>query len=233
MYKFTLIIPIYNEENNIFKLYKEIMECQAIEYIRSIIYIDDASTDNSYQKLKEISKRSNIIKLIKNDKNLGQSKSILKGIQIAETEHIITLDGDGQNDPKDIMQLISHFMDDPNYALIAGIRSNRKDNAVKRITSKIANFIRRIYLNDDCNDTGCALKIFERSTIINFPYFNGIHRFLPAIYKGLGKKCYFINVSHRYRIFGTSKYGTMKRLFFGIRDMIKVKQLIQLKKRTK
>ena len=227
MDKFTLIIPIYNEEKNIYALFNEIFKSESIKYISNIICIDDASQDKSFSILEEISLSSKIVKLIRNNKNLGQSKSIYMGIKEANTEYVITIDGDGQNDPNDIIKLISFFIDNPNYGLIGGIRNNRKDNFIKKITSKIANFIRRIYLNDDCFDTGCALKLFEKNIIINFPFFNGIHRFLPAIYKGAGKKCYFINVNHRYRKFGNSKYGTLNRLLYGIRDMIKVKKLIK------
>ena len=121
---------------------------------------------------------------------------------------------------------IKKIIDKCDFALFKNYRKLRTEQ-ISKITSKIANLIRKFYLNDDCIDTGCALKLFERDVIINFPFFNGIHRFLPAIYKGLNKNCCFINVNHRYRKFGKSKYGTVSRLVFGIRDMIKVKKLIK------
>ena len=119
-----------------------------------------------------------------------------------------------------------------NLKLIGGIRENRKDNYVKIISSKIANKIRQYLLNDNCKDTGCGLKIFDRNIFLLFPYFNGIHRFLPALFKGYGHKTDFINVNHRVRKYGKSKYGTIDRLFRGIRDIIKVKNIInkQIKK---
>lgn len=227
MYKFTLIIPIFNEEKNISRLYNEISQCKAIEFISNIIYIDDASNDKSQLFLKDIANKDSKVIILTNSKNLGQSHSIFLGIKKSNTDYVITLDGDGQNDPNDIINLINIFNSNRSYGLIAGIRRNRKDNFIKILTSKIANNIRKIYLNDDCDDTGCALKLFEKSLIVNFKFFNGIHRFLPAIYKGMGKKCYFINVNHRHRKYGNSKYGTFNRLFVGIRDMLKVKKLIK------
>tara|TARA_A100000164_G_scaffold380566_1_gene428549 strand:+ start:152 stop:856 length:705 start_codon:yes stop_codon:yes gene_type:complete len=227
MDNFTLIIPIYNEEKNIFTLYEEIINSEANKYISSIIFIDDASIDDSLKVLNEISKKNQLVKIIKNKQNLGQSRSIYLGILEASTKYVLTIDGDGQNDPKDISKLINFYLNHRSYSLISGIRNNRKDNFIKKITSKIANLIRKFYLNDNCIDTGCALKLFDKEVIISFPFFNGIHRFLPAIYKGLNKNCYFINVNHRYRKFGKSKYGTFLRLFFGIRDMIYVKKLIK------
>ena len=230
MNNFTLIIPIYNEEKNIYTLYEEIINSEAKKYISKIIFVDDASEDKSLKVLNEISKNNQLVKIIKNEQNLGQSRSIYSAILEANTKYVLTIDGDGQNDPKDISKLIKCYLNNRSYNLIAGIRHNRKDNFIKKITSKIANLIRKFYLNDDCIDTGCALKLFEREVIINFPFFNGIHRFLPAIYKGLNKNCCFINVNHRYRKFGKSKYGTVSRLVFGIRDMIKVKKLIKKNK---
>ena len=227
MNNFTLIIPIYNEEKNIDTLYEEIINSEAKKYISKIIFVDDASEDKSLKVLNEISKNNQLVKIIKNEQNLGQSRSIYSAILEANTKYVLTIDGDGQNDPNDISKLINFYLNNRSYNLIAGIRYNRKDNFIKKITSKIANSIRKFYLNDDCIDTGCALKLFERDVIINFPFFNGIHRFLPAIYKGLNKNCYFINVNHRYRKFGKSKYGTVSRLVFGVRDMIKVKKLIK------
>ena len=227
MDNFTLIIPIYNEEKNIFNLYEEILNSEANKYISAIIFIDDASLDDSLKVLNQISEKNKLVKIIKNKENLGQSRSIYLGILEASTKYVLTIDGDGQNDPKDINKLINFYFNNRSYSLISGIRHNRKDNSIKKITSKIANQIRKFYLNDNCVDTGCALKLFEKEVIISFPFFNGIHRFLPAIYKGLNKNCYFINVNHRYRKFGKSKYGTFFRLFFGIRDMIYVKKLLR------
>ena len=113
--------------------------------------------------------------------------------------------------------------------LIGGIRRNRKDNFTKIISSKIANSIRSRILNDECIDTGCALKIFDKKIFLSFPFFDGVHRFLPALFKGYGYETLFIDVNHRKRNHGISKYGTMNRLFAGIRDIIKVKKILKTK----
>jgi len=116
-------------------------------------------------------------------------------------------------------------------SLIGGIRANRKDTYFKILASKIANLIRASILKDECIDTGCSLKIFDRNIFLSFPYFDGIHRFLPALFKGYGKRTFFMNVDHRSRLYGTSKYGNFFRMFKGIRDLIKVLKIIKEFKR--
>ena len=229
MHKFSLIIPVYNECNNINNLYNEISASRSYEYLNNIIFIDDASTDNSLDILNKISLQDKKVTVLKHQLNKGQSQSIKTGIDFSIDKYIITIDGDGQNDPKDIINLIRVLENDQTISLIGGLRINRKDNIIKKFTSKIANQIRRILLDDDCIDTGCALKIFDREVFLKFPFFNGIHRFLPALFKGSGAKCYFINVSHRPRIQGKSNYGTLDRLFVGIRDIFRVKKILNKK----
>ena len=229
MRKFTIIIPVFNEEGNIENLINEIVNSLKIYNEKyEILIVNDASTDNSKKIINKLFlQNQNLINYINNEINKGQSFSIKEGIRNSKYETIITIDGDGQNDPKDIYKLLDKYFSDPAIGLVGGIRKNRKDSFNKIISSKIANYVRQLILKDNCNDTGCSLKVFDKKTFLNFPFFNGIHRFLPAIYKGTGKKCYFINVNHRYRKFGNSKYGTLNRLLYGIRDMIKVKKLIK------
>ncbi len=226
----SVIIPVYNEMENIPILIDEIEETLKNNYNFEIIFIDDCSNDNSYKILNQYKDKYQL-RIYRNKKNLGQSYSIYKGVKNAINNIIVTLDADGQNDPKDIPVLMDAYKK-KNLKLIGGIRENRKDNYVKIISSKIANKIRQYLLNDNCKDTGCGLKIFDRNIFLLFPYFNGIHRFLPALFKGYGHKTDFINVNHRVRKYGKSKYGTIDRLFRGIRDIIKVKNIInkQIKK---
>ena len=132
------------------------------------------------------------------------------------------MDGDGQNNPKDINKLIKLYFSDLNLSLVGGIRKKRRDTFVKIYSSKIANFVRSKILNDDCIDTGCSLKIFKKDVFLTFPFFNGIHRFLPALFKGYGKKTFFVDVDHRPRNIGISKYGTFDRLFKGVIDIFRV-----------
>ena len=106
---------------------------------------------------------------------------------------------------------------------------NRKDNLIKVLSSKVANYIRQLLLNDGCLDTGCSLKVFKKDIFLSFPYFDGMHRFLPALFKGYGHNTIFIEVNHRKRKYGISKYGTMNRLFKGIRDIIRIKKILKKK----
>tara|TARA_B100000029_G_C17569574_1_gene956148 strand:- start:237 stop:929 length:693 start_codon:yes stop_codon:yes gene_type:complete len=229
MLKFSLIIPVYNESENIKTLYNEIKFSEAYVYLNNIIFIDDASKDNSLIILNQIIKKDKKVIVLKHDINNGQSKSIKTGIDFSNDKYVITLDGDGQNDPNDIIKLIRILEKNKNISLVGGIRINRKDQFIKKYSSIVANKIRRIILNDDCDDTGCALKIFDREIFIKFPFFKGVHRFLPALFKGSGYKCYFINVNHRPRIQGKSNYGTLDRLFVGIRDIFRVKKILNKK----
>ena len=224
---FSLVIPLYNESKNIQFLLNEITT-NLINYKNyEIILVNDASTDNTSKIINNLS--INNIKVINNNKNKGQSFSIYEGIKKSSNKIIVTLDGDGQNDPADIPKLYDLYSSNEDIKLIGGIRRNRKDNYTKRISSKIANFIRSRILNDECEDTGCALKVFDKKIFLSFPFFDGIHRFLPALFKGYGHKTIFVDVNHRKRNYGISKYGTMNRLFVGIRDIAKVNKILKNK----
>mgnify|MGYP001184114428 CR=1 FL=1 len=222
---FSLVIPLFNEEKSIHSLLQEI-EIYLQEYKEyEIVLIDDCSTDNTKNILSKLNDKK--IKIIQNKKNKGQSFSISEGVKNAFYETIVTLDGDGQNDPRDIAKLLNIFVNNVEIKLVGGLRIKRKDNLIKILSSKIANKIRSFILNDNCKDTGCSLKIFNKHIFIDFPYFDGIHRFLPALFSGYGHKTFFVEVNHRYRKYGYSKYGTMNRLFKGIKDIIIVRKIIK------
>ncbi len=229
MYKFSVVIPIFNEELNLSELFYEIdKSLQDIDCKYEIITIDDASTDNSVKKIEYNKNFYDFkIRIEKNKNNLGQSYSISKGINLSNYKTIITIDADGQNDPKDIPKLLKLYFDNTDIKLVGGIRANRKDSFIKRYSSKIANYYRKKILKDDCDDTGCSLKVFDKEIFLKFPYFDGIHRFLPALYKGYGFKTKFSFVNHRERKYGISKYGTFSRLVNGLRDIKKVKRMIR------
>ena len=227
MHCFSIVVPVYNESKNVINLINEIYDQDFQQYNFETIFVDDKSEDDTVKLLKSIDKKN--FKFIINDKNFGQSFSICRGIQNAKYDTIVTLDGDGQNDPIDIPKLLKHFFERSDVQLVGGIRKKRKDTVIKIISSKIANYIRSRILNDNCLDTGCSLKIFSKKIFLNFPFFNGVHRFLPALFKGYGFKTTFVDVSHRKRKFGLSKYGTIDRLFKGIIDIIKVKKILKMK----
>ena len=218
---FSIVIPIFNEAHNIEELLKEIHESLKECYDFEIIIVNDFSSDNSKEIIiKYLDKYK--INLINNKKNYGQSFSISCGIKNSAYNTIVTIDGDGQNNPNDIPKLLYEYFADREIKLVGGIRYKRQDSYVKKISSKIANNIRKIILNDKCDDTGCSLKVFDKKIFLLFPYFNGIHRFLPALFTGYGYNTKFIKVDHRKRKFGYSKYGTFDRLIRGVRDIFKV-----------
>jgi len=222
----SIVIPVYNEEDCIKNLIEEIYKVVKLNF--ELILVDDGSNDNTNQILEQL-KNIYHFTIISNKFNKGQSFSIKKGIENSIYETIVTLDADGQNNPKDILLLFNKYFQNSSIKMVGGIRINRKDSTVKIYSSKIANFIRMAILNDNCKDTGCSLKIFDKNIFLKFPYFNGIHRFIPALFSGYGYKTAFVNVSHRARITGVSKYGTFDRLFRGIIDIYKVKKIISRK----
>lgn len=222
---FSIIIPAYNEAENLPILIEEIDKSLSKYNNFEIVIVNDASTDNTINVIKSINHSK--INFINNTNNKGQSFSIHKGVKLAKYNTIITIDADGQNDPLDISFLLEKYLSNKETKLVGGIRIKRKDNLIKKISSKIANNVRSKILKDNCQDTGCSLKVFDKEIFISFPFFDGIHRFLPALFKGYGYKTLFINVNHRKRKFGISKYGTMNRLFKGIRDIIRVKKIIR------
>ena len=222
---FSIVIPIFNEARNIEFLLKEINKSLENFKKYEIILVNDSSTDETLKVINKIKNKN--IKIITNDSNQGQSYSIFKGVKNSSYDTIITIDGDRQNDPADIPNLYNFYIQNNEVKLVGGIRKNRKDSLTKIISSKIANYIRSKILKDGCKDTGCSLKVFNKSIFLSFPFFNGVHRFLPALFRGYGYKTAFLEVNHRKRIYGRSKYGTMNRLFVGIRDIIKVKKILK------
>jgi len=225
MNNFSIVVPIFNEQDNIINLYDEICSSVKDKYLYEIIFVNDGSFDNS-EKILNVLKDEKKIVLVNNENQCGQSFSILSGIRASSYNTIVTLDGDCQNNPKDIKKLAEIYFANKDIFLVGGIRTNRKDNFIKVITSIIANRIRSIILKDNCIDTGCSLKIFDKNIFLNFLFFDGIHRFLPALFAGFGFKTRFVGVDHRARLKGKSKYGTFDRLFKGIIDIVKVKKII-------
>lgn len=225
----SVVIPVFNEDGNLNKLLEEVISAMKSFTKYEIIFINDGSTDKSLKILQQFSIKKNI-KVISNKKNMGQSYSLYTGIKNSNFLNIVTLDADLQNNPSDIVKLSKLYFSN-NFSLVGGIRKKRIDKISKIVSSKIANYVRMKILNDHCKDTGCSLKIFNKEAFLSFPYFDGIHRFLPAFFSGYGFKTYYVDVDHRHRYSGYSKYDNFKRLFQGIRDLYKVYKI--LKKRKK
>ena len=219
----SIVIPAKNEAENIDYLVNEIMDNLEARNDFEIIYVDDGSTDSTSTKILELCKRHpRIVRLVQHDISVGQSTAICSGVSKANGNLILTLDADGQNNPADILTVIERteaFKDNEHYC-IAGYRKLRKDTAWKRLQSRVANGIRSRLLGDNTPDTGCGLKAFPKHTFQKLPYFDHMHRYLPALIKRQGGVIIVIEVTHRNRHFGKSKYGMWGRLSAGIIDML-------------
>ena len=227
MENFSIVVPIYNEELNVQDLVEEIFKSIVkIKVGFQLIIIDDASIDNTFKVISLLKKKYPFI-YKKNKSNRGQSYSIREGIKISKFNTIVTLDGDGQNNPNNIIDLLNVYGENNKYQLVAGIRSKRKDSFLKIISSKIANKVRSYILGDHCTDTGCSLKVFNKKKFLELPYFDAIHRFIPSLFEANNLSVKYVQVDHRPRLKGLSKYGTFDRLFKGIIDLYKVYKLVK------
>jgi dolichol-phosphate mannosyltransferase len=221
----SFVIPVYNEEENIKPLYDEIKNiAPKISSSYEIIFVDDASTDNSLNEIKKISQLDQNVKYISFLQNRGQSAALYAGFQKASKEVIITLDADLQNDPNDIPEMLKFY---GKYDMINGWRKKRKDSFSKKIGSKIGNFIRNKITGEEINDTGCGLKVMKTSILKKIKMYKGLHRFLPTLMKLEGARVIEIPVNHRERKHGVSKYNNIKRAIEGFYDLIAVRWMIK------
>lgn len=222
----SIIIPVYNEVENIHDLYQEIAAALPVDRFRyEVIFVDDGSTDGTGASLQQLLQNHSNLQAIYHKQNYGQSAALLSGARAARYALLVTLDGDGQNDPADIPRLLEQMQDA--RTVVLGNRKKRDDNNLRKLSSRIGNGIRRGLLKDDCPDTGCSLKLFPRDAFLALPHFNHLHRFLPALFKRAGFKLVNLPVNHRPRWYGVSKYGVMNRLFVGIHDLIGVRWLLK------
>ena len=217
----SVVVPVYNEEENVAKLVDEIavaLKGEAYE----MIFVNDASSDGTLQKLKDLTADYPALRSISHRKNAGQSRAVRSGVMAAKGIYIATLDGDGQNDPADIPVLYAQITrkDAPEgLALIGGRRAKRQDSWAKKIASRFGNGIRKKLLKDQADDTGCGLKVFTRQAFLRLPFFDHIHRYIPALMLREGYKIEFCDVNHRHREFGMSKYTNFGRLIVSIADL--------------
>lgn len=216
----SVVIPVRNEEGNVASLIGEI-DVALRQIKHEIIYVDDGSTDNTYSQLKSLQMQFTQLIILRHAQSCGQSTAVRTGVKAAQFAWVATLDGDGQNDPADIPKLIAAVAD--GVDLVGGNRrASRRDTWVKRMSSVIANTVRSKMLRDDTPDTGCGLKLFKRDAFLDLPYFDHMHRFLPALIKRRGGKIVSVPVAHRNREHGKSNYGTIDRLLVGIVDLFGV-----------
>lgn len=232
--KISVVVPVHNEADNIVSLIQEIDNALSIADAYEIIYIDDGSNDRTAAVLKEALQDFKALRVIRHEQSCGQSTAINTGVKAANYPWIATLDGDGQNDPADIPRLYEVLMRERettgNLWMVAGWRNKRYDSAWRLFSSKVANGVRAGLLGDNTPDTGCGLKVFSRDRFLSLPYFDHMHRFLPALILRAGGQVISEPVNHRSRTSGQSKYGTLDRLWAGIIDLAGV---IWLQRRAK
>ena len=220
----SVVIPVRNEAPNIAPLVAEIRAALdgALDY--EIVYVDDGSSDDTAAAIGKIARAFPRLRLVRHTRSYGQSAAVRSGVKAARAPWIATLDGDGQNDPADIPRLWELALTAPPLPplLVAGHRQRRQDSALKRVSSRIANRVRARLLQDGTPDTGCGLKLFRRDVFLDLPFFDHIHRFLPALVQRQGGRVVSVVVNHRPRERGTSNYGTFDRLWVGITDLFGV-----------
>lgn len=232
--KISIVVPVHNEADNIVSLIEEIVASMSQAEAYEIIYVDDGSNDDTAAVLKQTQQKVKTLRVIRHQRSCGQSTAIYTGVKAANYPYIATLDGDGQNDPADIPRLyevlIRQSKSQSNLWMVAGWRNKRHDSAWRLFSSKLANAVRSGLLGDNTPDTGCGLKVFLKDAFLALPYFDHMHRFLPALILRAGGQVISEPVNHRARAHGYSKYGTLDRLLVGITDLLGV---IWLQKRAK
>lgn len=217
----SVVVPVFNEADNVAKLVDEIaiaLRGEAYE----MIFVNDASTDATLTVLKDLKKNYPALRPISHRKNAGQSRAVRSGVMAAKGEFIATLDGDGQNDPADIPALYKQItrLDAPeDLALIGGRRAKRQDSWAKKFGSRFGNGVRKWLLKDQADDTGCGLKVFRREAFLRLPFFDHVHRYIPALMLREGYRIEFCDVNHRHREFGVSKYTNFGRLMVSFSDL--------------
>ncbi|QFY42855.1 glycosyltransferase family 2 protein [Candidatus Methylospira mobilis] len=221
----SVVVPVHNEAENLKPLLEEI--CKTLDGFLDfeVIYVDDGSTDDSYVRLIDLARHIPQLRVLKHRRGYGQSTALLTGIRHAKGGVIATLDGDGQNDPADIRALLNALetlQKEHALAMVVGYRKKRQDTEWRRISSRIANAVRAKLLGDNTPDTGCGLKVFSKELFLLLPYFDHMHRFLPALAQRAGGRVVSVEVNHRARLAGVSKYGTWNRLWVGIVDILGV-----------
>lgn len=215
----SVVIPFYNEEENVANVLQEIRECQPAA---EIIAVDDGSRDETWKIIKSF----NDVRGLRFAKNCGQSAAMLAGLKAAKGTICVTMDGDGQNDPADINQLVEGLQ---TADVVCGYRAKRQDTFNRRLASRIANTIRRFFLHDGVRDTGCSLKAFRKEAVDELIPFNGLHRYLPAFFLNAGLTVSEAPVNHRPRTKGISKYSNWDRALRGIYDLIGVSWYLKRK----
>ncbi|MBK8400647.1 glycosyltransferase family 2 protein [Propionivibrio sp.] len=212
----SVVVPAYNEEENVVPLAEEIIAAlTTLPGGFELILVDDASTDATAHRIKQL--KHPRVRAVYHRINCGQSAAVGSGFQAARGEWVATLDGDGQNDPADLPAMLEKAVHD-RVDCVTGVRRKRQDNFIRRFSSRVANGFRNWITGDQVSDSGCGIRVVRRTALREIPVFNGMHRFLPTLLRGQGYTVAETTVNHRERLRGTSKYGVHNRLWRGIRD---------------
>jgi dolichol-phosphate mannosyltransferase len=226
----SVIVPLKDEAENVVPLAREIVRAVGDEDVE-LVFVDDGSADDTLSRLIELKSEIPMLRIVRHSRNAGQSRALRTGVRAARAGIVVTLDGDGQNDPADISKVLAPFhaeTEASRIGMVSGIRVRRRDSIGKRVASLLANRLRRWMLNDGATDIGCGLKAFRRDAYLALPYFDHMHRYLAALMQREGYDVRFVEVGHRRRMHGKSKYGVWDRLVVGIQDIFGV---LWLKKR--
>jgi len=220
----SVVVPVKDEAGNVGPLAREIAAALRGEP-HEILFVDDGSSDGTAQALAALKTDLPQLRVLRHGRNLGQSRGIRTGVQAARGEIIVTLDGDGQNDPADIPMLLTRLRTEPELTMVSGVRVKRQDSASRRLASRLGNGFRSAMLGDGATDTGCGLKAFRRQAFLDLPYFDHLHRFLIAMIQREGGKVAYVAVNHRPRLTGASKYTNFGRLLVSVQDLLGVRWL--------
>jgi dolichol-phosphate mannosyltransferase len=216
----SIVVPVYNEEDNIIPLAREVHEAFATSpYDYELVFVDDGSNDRTWERIKEARSLEPRVRGIRHDKNAGQSAALWTGIQSSNAPLFATLDGDLQNDPADLPKLLREL---ETCDFVCGVRAKRNDGWLRRVSSRAARKARKLALKVDFCDTGCAVRVFRRCALKGLFPFNGLHRFMPVLVHASGWRTREVPINHRPRVAGKSKYGLHNRLWRGIADLFAI-----------
>jgi dolichol-phosphate mannosyltransferase len=225
MEKISFVIPVYNEEENVPRLFEEITRvAEGLGRPYEIFFVDDCSSDSSLEIIKSLAGEHPEVKYLSFARNCGQSAALYAGFQAATGDIIITMDADLQNDPGDIPALLQHYGE---YDMVNGWRYNRQDTLSKKIGSRIGNFVRNSLTQESIHDTGCSLKVMNARMLKRIKIYKGLHRFLPTLMRLEGARVKEVKVNHRPRLHGVSKYTNLRRGIEGLYDVIAVRWMIK------
>jgi dolichol-phosphate mannosyltransferase len=228
---FSVVVAVFNEAESVDAVTGEILRAAAPLGAFELIYVDDGSTDLTAERLRALQQTAAAIRLLRHDRRCGKTAALVTGVAAARAPWIVTMDGDGQDSAADIASLLElgWAAGEPS-PLVAGIRTRRRDSWSRRFATKFANGLRQSLLHDNCPDTACGFKAFRRDVFLRLPVFEGMHRFLPALFQTYGHPLVCCPVNHRPRLAGQSKYTNFGRAVVGLFDMIGV---IWLQRRTR